>query len=178
MSFTTADSSQDPSGVAMGPRLLLPLLCVRVYVVASVVSDSVTPWTVARQAPLSLEFSRQQCWNGLPFSPSGEIPDPGIEPMSLVPPTLTGRFFITTLASQVAQWIKKSPATLASQVAQWIKKSPAMQETQKTRVGYLVEEDPLEEEIATHSSILAWRIPWIEEPGRLHSIGSQRARHD
>ena len=119
MSFTTVDSTQDPSGVAIGLRLLLPLLCVRVYVVASVVFDSVTLWTVARQAPLSMEFSKQQCWNGLPFSPPGEIPDPGIEPMSLVPPTLTGGFFITI-------------ATLASQVAQWIKKSPAMQETQKT----------------------------------------------
>ena len=42
----------------------------------------------------------------------------------------------------------------------------------------LGQEDPLEEEIATHSSILAWRIPWIEEPGRLQSIGSQRVRHD
>ena len=40
------------------------------------------------------------------------------------------------------------------------------------------EEDPLEEEMATHSSILAWRIPWTEEPGRLQSMGSQRVRHD
>ena len=39
-------------------------------------------------------------------------------------------------------------------------------------------EDPLEEGMATHSSILAWRIPWTEEPGRLQSMGSQRARHD
>ena len=79
-----------------------------------------------------MEFSRQQYWNGLPFSPPGEIPDPGIEPMSLRPPTLTGEFFITS-------------TTWAFQVAQWIKKSPAMQETQKMRVGYLGEEDPLEE---------------------------------
>ena len=39
-------------------------------------------------------------------------------------------------------------------------------------------EDPLEKEMATHSSILAWRIPWTEEPGRLQSMGSQRVRHD
>ena len=93
MSFTTADSTGDPRGVATGLRFLLFLLCVRVYVVASVVSGSGTLWTVARQAPLSMEFSRQQYWNGLPFSPPGEIPDPGIEPMSLMPPTLTGMFF-------------------------------------------------------------------------------------
>ena len=49
---------------------------------------------------------------------------------------------------------------------------------QETQVQSLSQEDPLEEGIATHSSILAWRIPWTEEPGRLQSIGSQRAGHD
>ena len=42
-----------------------------------------TPWTVARQAPLSMEFSRQEYWSGLPFLPPGDLPDPGIEPKSL-----------------------------------------------------------------------------------------------
>ena len=49
---------------------------------------------------------------------------------------------------------------------------------QETKVWSLVQEDPLEEEMATHSSILAWRIPWIEEHGRLQSMGSQRVGHD
>ena len=53
-----------------------------------------------------------------------------------------------------------------------------MQETQETWVQLLGLEDPLEEEIATHSSILAWEIPWIEEPGRLQSMGSQRVGYD
>ena len=53
-----------------------------------------------------------------------------------------------------------------------------MQETQEIRVRSLVQEDPLEEEMATHSRILAWRVPWIEEPGGLQSMGSQRVRHD
>ena len=49
----------------------------------SVVSDSfVTPWTVARQAPLSMGFSRQEYWSGLPFPPPGDLPSPGIEPRS------------------------------------------------------------------------------------------------
>ena len=52
----------------------------------------VTPWTVARQAPLSWDFSRQEYWSGLPFPSLGDIPDPGIEPTS---PASTGRFFIT-----------------------------------------------------------------------------------
>ena len=49
-----------------------------------------------------------------------------------------------------------------------------MQETQETQVPSLDQEDPLEEEMATHSSILAWEIPWTEEPGRLQSRGLQR----
>ena len=53
----------------------------------------------------------------------------------------------------------------------------AMQEIQKTWILSLGREDPLEEEMATHSSILAWRIPWTEEPGGLQSMGSQRVRH-
>ena len=48
----------------------------------------VTPWTVACQAPLSMRFSRQEYWSGLPWLPPGDLPDPGIEPASLLPPTL------------------------------------------------------------------------------------------
>ena len=60
-------------------------------------------------------------------------------------------------------------------MAQMVKNLPAMQET---RIQSLGQEDPLEEGIATHSSILAWRIPWMEEPGGLQSMGPQRVRHD
>ena len=60
-------------------------------------------------------------------------------------------------------------------VAQMVKNALAMQETQVPSLG---RKDPLEKEIATHSSILAWRIPWTEEPGGPQSMGSQRARHD
>ena len=56
----------------------------------------VTPWTVAHQAPLSLGFPRQEYWIGLPFPPPGDLPDPGIIPVSLVSPALTGRFFTTS----------------------------------------------------------------------------------
>ena len=55
-----------------------------------------------------------------------------------------------------------------------VKTLPAMWETQ---VQFLGQEDPLEKGMATHSSILAWRIPWTEEAGRLQSMGSQRVRH-
>ena len=63
----------------------------------------------------------------------------------------------------------------ASLVAQLVKNLPAIWKTWVRSLGW---EDPLEEGMATHSSILAWRIPWAEEPGRLQSMGSQRVGHD
>ena len=63
----------------------------------------------------------------------------------------------------------------ASLVAQTVKNLPAMQETQVQSLG---QEDPLEKEMATHSSIRAWKIPWAEEPGGQQSMGSHTVGHD
>ena len=60
-------------------------------------------------------------------------------------------------------------------MAQTVKNLPAMQKNQVQSLGW---EDPLEKEMAPHSSILAWKIPWMEETGRLQSMGSQRVGHD
>ena len=60
-------------------------------------------------------------------------------------------------------------------MAQMVKHLPAMQEAWVQSLGW---EDPLEKEMATHSSVLAWKIPWAEEPGRLQSMGFQRVGHD
>ena len=66
--------------------------------VSSVVSDSLQPpWTIAHQAPLSAGFSRQVYWSGLPFPSPGDIPDTGIEPMSLMSPALARGFFTTSI---------------------------------------------------------------------------------
>ena len=65
--------------------------------------------------------------------------------------------------------------TGTSLVAQMVKNLPAMQVTQVRSLG---QEDPLEKRMATHSSTLAWKFPWTEEPGRLQSMGSQRVGHD
>ena len=64
---------------------------------------------------------------------------------------------------------------LASLVAQTVKRLPTVQET---RVQSLGQEVPLEKEMATHPSILAWKIPWMEEPGRLQCMGLQRVGHN
>ena len=76
--------------------------------------------TVARQAPLSMDFFKQEDWSRLPFPTPEDLPDPGIEPPSFACAALEGRFFIT---------------------------------------------------MAPHSSTLAWKIPWMEEPGRPQSMG-------
>ena len=59
-----------------------------------------------------------------------------------------------------------------------VKNLPAVQEVQKMRVWSLSQEDPLEEDMATHSNILAWRISWTEKPGRLQTLGLQRVGHN
>ena len=71
--------------------------------------------------------------------------------------------------------ILKFTQMLASLVAQRVKNPLATQETQVQSLRW---EDPLEKGMATHSSILAWRTPWTEKPGKLQFMGSQRVRHD
>ena len=60
-------------------------MCIRVHTCSVVSNTFTTPWTAARQGPLSMEFFRQEYWSGCPFPPPGHLPDPGIEPGSLVP---------------------------------------------------------------------------------------------
>ena len=67
-----------------------------------------TPWTVARQAPLSMEFSRQEFWSGLPFPPPGDLPDPGIKPESPVSLGLANGFFITNTTWEArVSWVPR-----------------------------------------------------------------------
>ena len=68
---------------------------INVYM-CSVASDSVTSWPIACQAPLSIEFPRQEYWHRLPLPTPRDLPDPGIKPAALVSPALAGRFFITS----------------------------------------------------------------------------------
>ena len=72
---------------------LVSFVCVYPQVL-SCVQLFVTSWTVVHQAPLSMRFPRQEYWSGLPFPTSGDLPQPGIEPVSLASPPLAGGFFI------------------------------------------------------------------------------------
>ena len=80
------------------PQKRSGFVCVRVCVCAqslSCIQVLATPWIVVCQAPLSIAFSRQEYWNGLPFPPPEDLPDPGVEPKCPVTPELAGRFFTT-----------------------------------------------------------------------------------
>ena len=104
-----------------------------------------------------MKFSWQEYWSGWSFASPGDLPDPGIEP-----------------ASSICRQIDCGWGT--SLVAQTVKCLPAMRETWVQSLG---PEDPLQKEMATHSSILAWKTPWMEKPGRLQSMGDpQRVGHD
>ena len=87
----------------------------------------------------------------------------------------TGKTIALTLWTFVGKVMSLLFNMLSSLVAQRLKGLPAMQETWVRSLGW---EDPLEQEMATHSSMLAWRIPWREEPGRLQSTWWQRVGHD
>ena len=121
-----------------------------------------SPWTVAHQAPLSMGFSRQKYWSGLP------LPTPGIFPHLW---TLVYKYLFEYLLSNFLVICTEEGFSSDSP----IKNPPSVQETW---IWALSQQDPLQEGMATHSSILAWTIPWKEEPGRLQSRGSQRVRHN
>ena len=110
--------------------------------------------TAVHQAPLSIRFSRQEYWSGLSNSPPGCVPSLGTEPTSLTSPALAGRFFTTSTTWEALYKCSRNT---------------------RQRVQFLSQEDPLEKGMATHSIILAWRIPWTEEPGCLQSMGSQES---
>ena len=77
----------------------------------------VTPWTVARQAPLSMEFSRQEYWSELSFPPAGDLPNPGIEPGSPASPASVGRFFTTSATREAPPWLDLPSKETVSGVA-------------------------------------------------------------
>ena len=79
------------------------------------------------------------------------------------------------ISCEIIEYFIYSSITSASLVAQMVKCLPAMQETQVRSLGW---EDPLKKEMATYSSTLAWKIPWVKEPGRLQPMRSQRVGHD
>ena len=135
-----------------------------------------TGWTAAYQAPPSMGFFRQEYWSGVPLpSPVHRLVDSNIHFMpifgfcfSKLKSHTTVRYFSIAFTVNLCYYrgfpggsdVKSLPATWG------------------TPVQSLGQEDSLEKGMVTHSSILAWRIPWTKEPSRLQSMRSQRVRHD
>ena len=177
---------------------ILIFACMHACLITSVVSNSAILWTVNFQVPLSMEFSRRGYWSGLPFPPPGDLPNSRIEPESPAPPALQAdslplnhwggpysslldifpvRYHEAQAKEPVAVVIRASQMVQVVKIEQTKTKKPASwKEMQDMRIRSLGWEDPLEKEMATHSSILAWRILWTEEPAGLQSMGSQRVR--
>ena len=116
--------------------------------------------------------SRQEYLSGLPFPPPGDLPNPGMESGALASPVLTDRspHFIFSLVLVLVSLLKDFPGGSDGKASAYNARDPGS----IPGLG----QDPLEKEMATHSSTLAWRMPWMEEPGRLPSMGSQRVGHN
>ena len=128
--------------------------------------------TVCKAVPMGLSLSSSafdRADPGLPLVPSLQPPPNLFSSLNLLISHLT------VLASRTSWHWFLSSAPTASLVVHMVKNLPTMRETW---VWFLGQEDPLEKGMATHSSILAWRIPWTEETGWLQSMGSQRVRHN
>ena len=102
-----------------------------------------TPWTVACQAPLSMGFSRQECWSGFPFPSPGDLLDPGIEPSLLHCRQILYQLSYEGSPNLIEIFINSIHIF--------------------EHISWLV----LEKEMATQSSTVAWKIPWTKKPGRL-----------
>ena len=117
--------------------------------------------TVARQVPLSVGFSRQEYWSGLPCPPPGDLPDSGVDPTSPVAPAL--------LVDSLPVSHQGSPSSLLT---------PIQTIYQRIFFFFWSVGDNSEKAMASHSSTLAWKIPRAEDPGRLQSMGLLRVGHD
>ena len=147
-----------------------------------------TVWTLAHEAPLPTGLSRQAYQSGLPICHDDNEKD-GTERSPTIPPSYSSVWRPVCVTSEwicsLYMWLEHHQliwivltfcySIQPSLVAQTVKRLPTMWET---RVRSLGQEDPLEKEMATYSSILAWKIPWTEELGWLLSMGSQRVGHD
>ena len=139
-----------------------------------------TPWAVARQAPLSMGFPRQEHWSGLPFPSSGDLPDPGIKSTSLawqvdslpLPRLPTGESHGTLLQHSCLENPMDGGAWWAAV------HGVAGSRTRLSDFTFTFHFYALEKDMATHSSVLAWRIPGMREPGGLLSTGSHRVGHE
>ena len=142
-----------------------------------------TPWSVACQALLFTGFSRQEYWSGFPCPLLRYLPNSGTEPTSPVSSALQGdSLLLNTREAPYIHVCVYMCVCLCVCVYMYIPggsdgKESACNAGDPGSIPW-VRQDPLEKGMATHSSILTWRVPWTEEPGGLLSTGLQRDAHD
>ena len=142
----------------------------------------VIPRAVDCHALLSMGFSRQKYWSGLPCPSPMDLPNPGIEPMSLMSPALAGEFFTTSATWEALKRLLSYNEVIKLNYEVIKMGFPGGSDSKESacREGGLVQslgwEDPLDEGMATHCSILPEESPWMEDTGRLHPWG-YRVRH-
>ena len=112
-----------------------------------------TLWTVAHQASLSLGFSRQEYWSGLPCPPSGDFPDPGIKPYSLMSPSLAGEFFTTSTTWEALKQTYPSNDLNSFKVAYKTDRSIVLQKFRITATNYISVKLKLKKEL--------WSPNWV-----------------
>ena len=142
------------------------------------------PMDITHQAHLSMKFSRQEYWSGLPYPLPRDIPNPGIKPTSLRSSALADRFFTTTTTTREGNGTPLQYSCLENPMdrgAWWAAVHGVMKS--RTRLSdslslFTFHFHALEKEMATHSSVLSWRIPGTEEPSGLPSVGSHRVGRD
>ena len=143
-----------------------------VYLVTSVVSDFATLWIIAHQALLSMRFSRQEYWSGLPFTSPGHLPDPEIDMYINVGERIddnTPKCYKAILVSWDDRWGFSSISHTLKIFIIYFDKELDMTEqlTLLFTTKLNVTNKDSEKAMAPHSSTLAWKIPWMEKPGRL-----------
>ena len=142
------------------------------------------PMDITHQAHLSMKFSRQEYWSGLPYPLPRDIPNPGIKPTSLRSSALADRFFTTTTTSREGNGTPLQYSCLENPMdrgAWWAAVHGVMKS--RTRLSdslslFTFHFHALEKEMATHSSVLSWRVPGTVEPSGLPSVGSHRVGRD
>ena len=136
---------------------------------------------------LSMRFSRKEYWNGLPFPSPGDFPTQGSNPSLFMSPVLAGGSLPlapsgkpnSTDVFKSAELFTLNGWTILYMEGFLGDSEVKLSTCNAGDLGSIPgQEDPLEKEMATHSSILAWRIPWTEEPGGLQFTGLQTVRHN
>ena len=142
------------------------------------------PWTIAHQVHLSMGFSRQEYWSGLPCPSPGNLPEPGIEPASLMSPTLAGGFFTTSATSEAWYGIEIAENNRREKTRDLFKKIRDTKGTFYTKMGTIKDRNGMDlteaedikknypkKVLMTQVTMMVWSLTWSQTPWNAKSSG-------